>query len=339
MGIGGASFVSEGLADPDLAEGADNLVLGCAAVRPGQRVLVVAEDPVLGWFDAAAPLAAADAARRAGATVSVQTVGCPQDGAPQTLGRAIEAADVAIFFARIGDQDRFVDQGPGTLRVVSYARTAAALSSGFGRREHCSMLALKQIVESRLAGAERIEISCPLGTCLIGPGPGGAAEMPDVAVRRFPMCVPAPIDAAAFHGQVVVAGYLTPTGSRAYRPANLFLDRPVVARIEAGRVTDYCGAPATVDKVRAHYRWVADQFGLDADRVHSWHAGIHADCTFDQPADRDPDLWSNSVFGSPRYLHFHTCGDQPPGEICWMVEDPTILADGTPVWRGGELVA
>ena len=87
--------------------------------------------------------------------------------------------------------------------------------------------------------------------------------------------------------------------------------------------------------VGAHHRChildgVADvQFGLRFSR--------QLDCTFEGSRDANPDLWSNTIFGSPGYLHFHTCGDYPPGEICWMVAAPTVTADGRAIWRGGAL--
>ena len=57
----------------------------------------------------------------------------------------------------------------------------------------------------------------------------------------------------------------------------------------------------------------------------------------DRPAADNADRWSNTVFSSPRALHFHTCGAYAPGEICWMVIDPTITLDGAPLWRAGAL--
>lgn len=322
---------------PDLAAGADNLVLGCAGIIPGQRVLIVAEEPALGWFDDIAPSAVADAARRAGAEVSILPVGDPADGPPPELARAIPEADVAIYFARIGDQDRFVDLGHETVRIVSYARTGPVLASRFGRRDHRRMMALKRAVERALMGAGRIEITCPMGTRLTGPGPRTEPEASDVTVRRFPMCVPSPVSARGFSGEVMLAGYLTPTGSQVYDPPNLALPDPVVAEVRDGRIDRFRGAPETVERVEAHYAAIASRFGIRPGVVHSWHAGIHEDCTFDSDIDTDPDLWSNTVFGSPGYLHFHTCGDYPPGEICWMVAAPTIMADGRAIWRNGIL--
>ena len=36
-------------------------------------------------------------------------------------------------------------------------------------------------------------------------------------------------------------------------------------------------------------------------------------------------------------LHIHTCGAYAPGEICWMVLDPTVSVDGKNLWEGGRL--
>jgi hypothetical protein len=55
------------------------------------------------------------------------------------------------------------------------------------------------------------------------------------------------------------------------------------------------------------------------------------------PPQPDPDRWSNSVFTSPRWLHFHTCGAYAPGEICWMVGEPKVEVDGKALWREGRL--
>ena len=71
--------------------------------------------------------------------------------------------------------------------------------------------------------------------------------------------------------------------------------------------------------------------------MHSWHAGIHPGTEYDKIIDNDPDQWSNSIFGSPRYLHFHTCGELPPGEICWMILNPTVKVDSKALWENGSL--
>ena len=47
----------------DLAEGARNLLLNCADLRPEESLLIVCEDPTLGWYDNESARAIADEAR------------------------------------------------------------------------------------------------------------------------------------------------------------------------------------------------------------------------------------------------------------------------------------
>lgn len=326
-----------------LDAGARNLLRNCAGLRRGWKVVVVAEDPGLGWYDDAAPEAVADTARKMGAHVSVIPVGGPEAGLPDPVRAQIAASDLSVFFARIGDQDRFGDRLQGARTVMSYARTAPALASLHGRLDHRAMLALKAAVDTVLAAARLIEITCPLGTCLSArrdqmvTTPGR-----DVSILRFPLGVPRPVEAAAFSGSVTLARYLTPTGSRSYTPASLALPgadaaEPVSAEVLGGRIRGFAGPEAMVAQIEAHYTHVSGLYGIDPWVVHSWHAGIHPGCGFDAPAGRDPDLWSNSVFNNPRFLHFHTCGAYAPGEICWMIADPTVRVDGRDLWRDGRL--
>ena len=160
---------------------------------------------------------------------------------------------------------------------------------------------------------------------------GGA----DVSVQRFPLGVPKPMNASGFSGRVAVARYLAPTGSKVYQPATLEIECTIFAEIESGRIKDFSGDDACVAQARAHYERVASLFGIDGHVVHSWHAGIHPACTSRRNAAEDPDRWANTVFPNPRFLHFHTCGDYAPGEICWMVLDHTITVDGEALWEKG----
>ena len=325
---------------PDLGEAARNLLLNCAGLTPGQRLLIVFEGPELGWYDRETPLAVANEARRLGTAPTMLEVGDPAKGKDARVEEAISAHDIIVFFARIGDQDRFADPSPGKTCVMCYARDAGMLASTFGRTPHQALVELKLAVNAILFSAGMIEISCPLGTAISG-GLSQAArtEGKDVGIRRFPMGVPQPVDAAGFSGQVALARYLTPTGSRVYDPAFLKIDRPVIAEVTSGRITGYSGDHADITGVRKHHQSVADRFDIDGNVVHSWHAGIHPGCAYTRTAAENPDRWSNTVFGNPRFLHFHTCGDYAPGEICWMVLDPTVLVDGRALWEKGRLRA
>ena len=337
-----------------LAEGARNLLVHCARLRPGADLAVVHEDPALGWYDLEAPLAVAEEARRMGAAPVLVRVGAPGNQPDRRAEGAVAEHDGAVFFSRIGDQDRFGDDpAPGKTVVMCYARDAAMLASAYGRTDHRALLDLASAVDRILLRAGTIRISCPLGTDLSGTaagagagtaaGTGAGAEngpgepVGTAAVRRFPMGVHRPVEASGFSGRVVLAGWLASTGSKVYEPASLAVERPVVAEVASGRLAGLHGEAGLVDRIRAHYRMVAERFGLDPGVVHSWHAGIHPGCAYPARAEEDPDRWANNVFTNPRFVHFHTCGALPPGEICWTVLDPTIEVDGAALWRRGRL--
>jgi hypothetical protein len=198
---------------------------------------------------------------------------------------------------------------------------------------------LKAVFNRLLFSAREIRVSCPLGTDFRGAQPPQQDEMPaDVTIRRFPMCVFAPLDARGFSGRVAVAHLLVGTGSRYYEPYGIPLSSTLFAVFDGGRLVRWEGDASEVALAEAHYRDVAARFGLDAGFIHSWHAGIHPGCAFVGSAHGSYERWSGSAFGNPRLLHFHTCGAYAPGEICWNVVDPTILVDGVEVWRKGRIL-
>ena len=320
-----------------LSEGARNLLQGCAGLRAGSSLALIAEDPALGWYDAEAPAAVAAMARDLGAEATTYTVGDPADGMPRAVADAARTADTVIFFARVGDRERFRPVRVGQIAIVSYARTAEAMASSYGCRPYADMLMRRERFDRALTQAREIVLSCPRGTELRGAPEAQILPPPDVSIRRFPMNIGVPIPAEAFSGHVALAGYLTPTGSRPYTPSVLKINGTAFAHISRGRIMRFSGLPGTVRAIEAHYEHIARSFGITADTVHSWHAGLHDACTFSGRVQDDPDLWSNTVFGNPNYLHFHTCGDYAPGEICWMVEAPTIVADGQTLWSSGTL--
>ncbi len=247
--------------------------------------------------------------------------------------------DHTVFFARIGDQLRFDGlPGRGTKTIV-YAYDVACLGSGFGTTSHTLMREIKAYIEQQLAQANSIRVICPLGTDLVGRPVGFTDDdVGDVKVSRFPMTVFKPVPASDFSGRIALSRWLIGSGSRYYQPFEARLDETVFAIIDHGCVIDFEGPEAVVAKVREHHIRVGEMFGIDPFLVHSWHAGIHPRTFYPLPADHNPARWSALAFGSPRYLHFHVCGNEPPGEICWTVIDPTITLDGMPAWQEGRFV-
>ena len=323
----------------DLNEGIRNLLFNCAGAQPGRRLLIVREDPALGWYDAEIAGAIADFAAAAGIEVEILDVGGPRNEPVPGVAEAADRNDITLFLARIGDQGRFEDPPPGKVRVMSYARDIASLSSPFGTTSHQAMIAMKNAVNRILLDAEEIRFTSPHGTDMRGRlSPEERRSDMDVGMRRFPMGVHQPIPARGFSGRVVLTLPLTPTGSRVYDPPCLFLDGAVTAEVRDGRIARFDGSPYDAARVQAHYASVEKAFDVNPTTVHSWHAGLHPANACRHKVTEDADRWSNNVFNNPRFLHLHTCGDQPPGEIAWMVLDPLVAVDGKPLWQAGALL-
>ena len=317
--------------------GAKNLVTGCFSDVFGKTVLIVAEDPTLGWYDAAAPASVETALEEMGAKVKTLIVGAPKNRIFKFVQAAIDSVDEVIFFARIGDQGRFKFQYDSPHSVMSYALNAEMLAGGYGTLNHSSMVALKDAIDDVTLTADNIRVTCPLGTDFMGSPGNSLLEGSEVVVSRYPMGVPKPVLAEGFSGVVKLTHFLTPTGSKVYKPAYLQLSDVVTVLVDGTRMVDMVGPTDLVRNFRLHYEQVATKFGLKAFNVDSWHAGIHPLMKYDSLASSNPVRWSQSVFASPRILHFHTCGIGPPGEICWMIVDPTITIDGVNLWENGRL--
>lgn len=321
-----------------LFDGARNLLVNCAGLAPGGRLLVLTE-AATGYYGAGL----ADAVMRAAGTLGIiaeqREVGFdPEVADPGAdLAQAMRAADRVLFLARLGDQIRFRPSVAPLSPVVSYAIDAPMLASGFGRADHGAFLALKDCLNRALSGACQIRVTCPLGTKFEGPGAAFPAENAEVTITRFPLSVFTPVPAAGFRGVIAQAGFLTGTGSHYYAPYSLALKGVLRVAFDGNRISGFAGEAADVAAARAHYDRVAGRLGIRADHVHSWHAGIHPGCAYAGQAGENLERWSGAAFGNPRILHFHTCGAYAPGEISLNVVDPTIRLDGVAVWDAGRL--
>ncbi|MEM9105292.1 MAG: hypothetical protein AAGC96_06515 [Pseudomonadota bacterium] len=326
------------IASSQLAEGARNLLTNCARAKAGDSILILHEDPALGWYDLEAPQAVADEADHLGMKSTKTMVQGPDKSGKLSddVLAAMAEHDQTVFFARIGDQGRFSIQHSGRPAVMSYAINAEMLASAFGRFQYQAFLDLKDALNRTLDAAGNIRITCASGTDVTGHADRQDGPE-DVAVRRFPMGIYKPISTANFSGRVAITKYLTPTGSRPYQPDHLVLDETVFAVIEGNRIVRFEGSPKIVQSVEHHYQHVAETFGIKPMFVHSWHSGMHPGCAYPHPAADNPDRWSNTAFPNPRILHFHTCGAYPPGEICWMVFDAVVETDGELLWNRGHL--
>ncbi|MEM9428000.1 MAG: hypothetical protein AAGA32_00685 [Pseudomonadota bacterium] len=304
-------------------------------VGPGGRVLILAEDAGEGFYGPGLAAEIAARMRRAGLAVTERPVPfhpLPQPVSPDLVA-AMRSHDATLFLARLGDQLRFDESLAEVAPVVCYAIDLEMMGSAFGHLR--GLRALKTCVDRALWAAREVRITCPLGTDLWAPG--AASQPEDTTVRRFPLAIHSPVPASLLHGVVAQTGFLVGTGATYYEPYGIGLQDSLRVRIEAGRITAFDGRARDVAAAEAHYRDVAARAGLDPWTVHSWHAGIHPGCSFRAPAGDNLARWSGAAFGNPRLLHFHTCGDTPPGEICLNVVDPTITVDGVALWEDGQL--
>jgi len=323
----------------DLQRAVANLAFGCAEARPGARLLILHEDPGLGHYGPGLARGVALAAEALGLGVECCELGFSAQPAelPAPVLARMAAADHILYLARLGDQMRFRPLPHAEKSIVSYAVTLPSLAGPFGTIPHSAMQALKAAINAAMARAHEIRVTCPLGTELRGRMAPPSGEMADVGIRRFPMCVFAPVPMDGFSGRIALARFLVGTGSIYYQPFLHAFDGVAMVRVEGTRATGYDGPPELVAGIRAHITDVATRYALDGDFIHSWHAGIHPGCGYEGRARDNPGRWTGAAFGNPRLLHVHTCGAYAPGEICWNLLDPTVTLDGVALWQDGRL--
>jgi hypothetical protein len=339
--------------DNPLRRGLANMLEGSVSILPGTKVLVAYEDTSLGWYDAELKDQVTAYCREIlGAEVESVEVGLPANTPSAPLEEKLQEKkfDWIIFLARLGDQGRFDEDHDGPRKLMVYTRRFSQLESVFGTVPQEAMIALKKVVDALIAKAATIKITCPYGTKLIGkPNPkvsqtneskdgqtqDGASK--DVTVVRFPAAVSTPVSAKTFSGQVVLRQGLTSTGSKVYEPPTLPIASQVVAHVTRGRIERFDGPEEEVQAVREHYEMVASLFGIEPMTVDSWHQGLHPGTDTSPIPQDDLSLWGETLFTSPQYLHFHTCGQYPPGEISWMVESPTLELEGRNLYENGRI--
>ncbi len=319
--------------------GLSNLFDDCVGLRSDNRLVLVIESTHETYYDRDVAATVADAARARGARVRcipAPVVEAPTD-LPSHFLKAISNADHTVFLARLGDQLRF-DALPGDgCKTMCYTLDGDLLASPFATLPYQAMVQLADELESILGSSQRWRIRCPLGTDVSGQSVATDWQRsPDAgSMKRFPIMTFRPVSASSMDGRVALSRWLIGTGSRLYRPYALNLSSVVFARVEQGRIVGFEGKSTDVNAIKAHYEQVAKRYGLNRDRVHSWHVGLNPGTFYRGSPEADLMRWGGIAFGAPRYLHFHTCGDEAPGEICWSVFDATVEVDGKALWRDG----
>ena len=221
---------------------------------------------------------------------------------------------------------------------MSYARNINMLASQFGTTNYKIHLDFKKSIDEVFINTKKLKISCPSGTDVTGNCYKIFSDNNDVAIKRFPMVVHSPISANLLSGVVVVEKFLTSSGSSFYSPSNIKLNEKVKFYIKNGHIQSVIGNEKDVCNIKRHYDYVSNKFEIKRDIVHSLHCGIHNGLLSESIKLNNPDYWSNTVFAHPNYLHFHTCGDYAPGEICWILKNQTIRVDDLNLWQNGNIM-
>ena len=321
----------------NLKKGALNLILNCAELTPNQRVLIVAENEKFGWYDKFVAKIVKKYCTESEIPANLLNIEEPSKEAAFRIKELSGDYDCIIYFSRLGDLQRFENVHSCNV-VMSYARNIEMLASQFGTTNYRAHLDFKKSIDQVFMKAKNLKINCPLGTNVTGSCSKIFSDNNDVIIKRFPMVVHSPISASLLNGVVMVEKFLTSTGSSFYTPSNIKLNEIAKFYIEDGLIKSIIGNKKDVININRHYNYVANKFKIDKNVVHSFHSGIHNGLITEAIQCHDPDYWSNTVFGSPNYLHFHTCGDYAPGEICWMLKNHSIVVDDCSFWKDGKII-
>lgn len=322
--------------------GAFNLLKNCLNVQTGDSVLLVLE-PTDELYDANIATVIKGCLNDLGAIVTVVEPPLITDPSefPDCVADPMQRCDHTLFLSRVGDYVRFVALPGSGSRATSYTLTTDMLGAPYATVDNRLMLKLQLRLEEELMRADQWRIQCALGTDLSGqfcwPSLSGGQD-DNLTVSLFPVATFKPVPCDKASGQVALSRWLMPGGAAKLDNADMTINGVVHAHVKDGNIMSFSGADAEVTKLNDHYDYISQSLGINRNRIHSWHAGINPQTQFDQSADEHLDLWSAISFGSPKYLHLHTCGDEPPGEVAWSVFDPTITIDETVYWDRGEFV-
>ena len=180
--------------DKKLSKAAHNLLIECARLKQSDTLLIVREKESLGWYKNDISDFILKYAQERGIHASLVEVGSPEINQDQNFYEKINKYSCVIFFARLGDQNRFEKKGFSTKRVMSYVRDCGSLASIFGTLDYNLNVLVKNAIDRLIENSNVIKINCPLGTNLIGEITQDNSETEEVSVLRFPILVPKPID-------------------------------------------------------------------------------------------------------------------------------------------------
>ena len=327
----------------NIESGARNLLLNCANAKAGERVLLVGEHDENPYFDPRLCDDVAGVAESLGVSAEVILAKTVSDASqfPDQVGDAMQAADVTIFFSRLGDQARFVETPGNSRKIMTYTLTRKHLQSPFAGVDYQAMKKIHDqlVADIRASSSYRIETSN--GTALSAPlqhtlDPQDS-DLADFTVELFPVMIFPPVICSALGGRLVIEDFVMSTSVRQYDDSVFYLDSPVGATVEDSRMVDFDGDAAVIEGLCSQLERAAAITGGDPYQLNSWHTGINPYTFFDGNPHDYLERWGTVSYGSPRYTHMHTAGFDP-GDASFHLMDASILFDDRAFWDRGRFV-
>ena len=313
--------------------GARNLLLNCAGAKPGEHILLVGERDDNPYFDPQLCEDVAGVAQSLGAGTEVilaETV-TDADHFPGTVSDAMRAADVTIFFSRLGDQARFVETPGSSRKIMTYTLTRQYLESPFAGIDYRAMKKIHDQLVTDIKASSSYRIETPNGSSVSAPLQhtldSGSTDVAEFSVELFPVMIFPPVICSALNGQLVIEDFVMSTSVRQYDDSVYYLDSPVATTVEDSRMVHFEGEAKVIEGLR----------GGDPYQINSWHTGINPYTFFDGDPHDYLERWGTVSYGSPRYTHIHLAGINP-GDASFHLMDASIYFDDNPFWDQGRFV-
>ena len=329
---------------PSLAQdGIDNLLQKCMGLQPGDSVLLVLEPEGSVFFEPGIDTLIIQRIQELGGSVTTMKpdlITHPSEF-PYSVSTAMGEANHTLFASRLGDYVRFVPLTGEGSKTICYPRQLQLWRTPFTGVCHNLMTKLLHKLESELTNANQWRITCPLGTEISGNfcWPSRNQGVDDLfSMEPFPVTTFKPVPCDTANGRVALSRWLVPGAAAKVEPAVVNFDGVVYAGVKDGNLDKLEGSADAVQRIDDHYNLVSRTLNINRNRIHSWHAGINPQTFFHEDPDQQVEEWGAISFASPRYLHFHTCGDIPPGEIAWSIFNPSVWIDGCLYWEDGEFI-
>ena len=326
----------------DVEAGVRTLLADAAQVVPGTDLLII--NATDGSIDREMADAIERGARALGARPHVlwtDKVLDVEDVAPMVRA-AFETADATIFNHRISSMLRLMPLKGGHL-VSNFFTGTEGIGSAAARMPMEYWRTLLRQVQDRINGARSWHIVCADGTDLRGTIPENAAGKKATATGQtfstvsFPIGIFKPLPTADATGTIALRWFAT-SGIHFDGPGSLSLNSAVLASVKNGRFTDFDGDPKEVETVTDFLQEAGRLRGKDGYLMNGWHAGINAQVRPNHSLTEGVEKWLRIGHQSPRVVHFHVVGTEPPGEYSAACLDPTITFDDEVMWRDGRLV-